>query len=512
MPSPELVPALLRRRASEAGSALAFRASEDTLGWRDVLAEAESLAGVLAASGVQRGDRLALVMPAGLDFVRAVFAAQLAGAASCAVNPGLPPATALRRAALVRPKLVLAGEELAAALTGALAGAAASAAPPLYTESSLRRGIGAAPPPPAAPAPDELAFLQLTSGTTGEPRAAMVSHRALAAYLVAFGAALRPTPRDALVVWVPPWHDLGLVYGLFAPLAGPCPAHLVRPAIATIPLWLQTISRHGGTITGAPDFAYRLACRLVEPGDVDLRRLRCATSGGEPVRLQTILAFERRFGVPGVVRPGYGQAEATLGLAYNRAGRPLRTAAGGAVSCGQPMPGVQLRIVDDAGRELPPGERGEIAARTPSAFSGYFDAPEDTAAAWRDGWLLTGDAGLLDRDGELYVLGRRRALLKRAGSALAPRELEEVAETVPGIRASAAVGIADPDAGERIVLVAESAAEDTAGRAEVAAAVAAAIRDALGFAPEVRVVPPRGIPRTENGKVRHSELRRRLET
>lgn len=500
-----LLLALLRRRAAEHGRQLAVAAGTDTLSYADLLADATALARGYIASGVSAGDRVGLVMPAGLDFVRAVFGVQLAGAALCAVNPTLPPATALRRAALVRPAVVAVADDLLPALVAAHSAGDA----PLASLGSLSRDAPARAPLPEEAGRDRLAYLQLTSGTTGEPRAAMVSHGALAAYVSSLRQALQPRRDDAFVVWVPPWHDLGLLYAVFAPLAFGCPAHVVPPAIATLGLWLETISRVGGTFTGAPDFAYRLACRLVEPRGLDLSRLRCATNGGEPVRLQTIRDFEARFGVPGVVRPGYGQAEATLGIALLRPGEPLRTTATGALSCGRPLPGVTVRIVDDDGLPLPAGEPGEIAVRTPAAFSGYFEAPEETARVLRDGWLLTGDIGLLDERGEVYVLGRRRVLLKRAGSPLAPRELEEAAEAVPGVRSSAAVGLTDGVAGERIVLVVEAAA--TVSPAGLIAAVAAAARAALGFAPEVLLVAPREIPRTENGKVRHAELRRRLE-
>ncbi|HWS71463.1 MAG TPA: class I adenylate-forming enzyme family protein, partial [Thermoanaerobaculia bacterium] len=149
----------------------------------------------------------------------------------------------------------------------------------------------------------------------------------------------------------------------------------------------------------------------------------------------------------------------------------------------------------------------EIAVRGPAVFSGYFDAPEETARALRGGWLHTGDAGTLDDDGHLYVLARQRAMLKRGGVPLAPRELEEAAQSVPGVRIAAAIGLppAANASSEQIVLVFEREGDSETPPAQQ---VAAAIERTLGFAPDrVFVVPARSIPRTWNGKIRHRELR-----
>jgi acyl-CoA synthetase (AMP-forming)/AMP-acid ligase II len=209
-----------------------------------------------------------------------------------------------------------------------------------------------------------------------------------------------------------------------------------------------------------------------------------------------------------VIRPGYGLAEATLGVSALRPGEPLRVDHRGNVSCGRPFPGIEVRIAPaDGGEE----EVGEILVRGPTVFAGYFDADEATREALRDGWLHTGDMGRLDADGHLYVLGRRRALLKRGGAPLAPRELEEAVEGIPGLRAAAAVGLppTDGSATEEIVLAVEADASVSPPR--MATAVAEAVREALGFAPDrVVVLAPRTLPRTPNGKVRHQVLRGEL--
>lgn len=475
--------AALASRAASAPDALAFAAGEERLSYGRLRAEAEALASGLARLGVRRGDRVVLLLPAGLDFLRAFFALQRLAAIPCALDPAMAEATAARRAARVRPALVLASGPMA--------------------DGPRAVKLGEVPrlPPWEGPGPeeDDVAFLQPTSGTSGEPRAAVVLHRNAIASLRASRDWLGLGPQDVLAGWVPPWHDLGLVRFILGPIYFGAPCHLVPPAIRTLPLWLRTASEVRATVLGAPDFAWRLAARLVDPEGLDLSSLRYATNGGEPVRRSTIESFERRFGVPGVIRPGYGLAEATLGVTGLLPGEPLRVDSRGNVSCGRPFPGTEVRT---------DGSPGEILVRGPAVFAGYFEAEEATRETLRDGWLHTGDIGRLDADGHLYVLGRKRALLKRGGAPLAPRELEETAEGVPGVKVAAAVGLPpSPDAStEEIVLAVE--ADPAAEPSQLAWAVSAAVEEALGFAPDgVLVLAPRTIPRTPNGKVRHAVLR-----
>jgi acyl-CoA synthetase (AMP-forming)/AMP-acid ligase II len=445
---------------------------------------------------VGRGDRVALFLPSGLGFIRVFFALQRLAAVPCAFAPGSSPAAGARRAARVRPCLILVDGPEAEGLARAL------------TEDGLRCAAlpevpwAAAPPSRPEVSEEDLAFLQPTSGTSGEPRAAMITQANALASLRAARDMLEIGPRDVLVSWVPPWHDLGLLRFVLGPVYFGAPCHLVPPAIRTLPLWLRTASEMRATILGAPDFAWRLATRLVDPEGLDLSSLRYATNGGEPVRQSTILAFEERFGVPGVLRPGYGLAEATLGVTCLRQGEPLRVDDRGNVSCGRPLPGVEVRIDQKV------DETGEILVRGPAVFAGYFEA---SAEVLRDGWLHTGDVGRLDADGHLYVLGRRRAMLKRGGAPLAPREVEEAAARVPGLRIAAAVGLPPAPDGltEEIAVAVE--ADPAADPLQIAADVSAAIEEALGFAPDqVVVLAPRTIPRTANGKIRHPALRREL--
>jgi acyl-CoA synthetase (AMP-forming)/AMP-acid ligase II len=486
--------AVLAERAAVDPHALAFAHDAERITYRELHEQAGALAAGLVRLGIRPGDRVALFVPAGLDFARCFWAVQLAGAVSVAFNPYAPAATAVRRASRVRPSLTLLWR-----IDDEFAREASSLGLRCIALEDVPRSGNA---PALDVDPEAFAFFQPTSGTTGESRAVMIRHRNVMAVLRAYRQAYYVDAKDVMVSWVPPWHDLGLVRFMIGSVYHGAACHIVTPSIQTIPRWLETITKVRGTISGAPDFAYRLAARFGDPSSIDLSSVRWMTNGGEPVRLSTIEAFETRFNCPGVVCPGYGLAEATLGVTFIEPGQPIRVDERGNVGCGKALPGVELKIEDD-----------EILVRGDGVFAGYFDADEATAETLRDGWLHTGDTGHLDADGELYILGRRRAMLKRGGAVLAPRELEEAAQKVDGVRIAAAVGITrmDESMTEEIVLAIEidSRVEDPDA---LAAAVAQEVHRTLGFAPDrVLVLPPRAIPRTYNGKIRHDALRKELE-
>lgn len=488
---PATLAEVLAFRAESDPGRLAFAEHDACLTYRELFGGASSIAAGLRATGIRRGDRIAMSLPAGLDFVRTFWALQLLGAISCALNPYSPPASVLRRAMRVRPRLLIAHDEaLASEARAAGVETILLADLPRSTDRLSLDGV----------TPEDIAILQTTSGTSGEPRAAMIRHRNVLLSVAGAVEALHFGPHDVLVSWVPPWHDLGLIRFMIGSVYFGAPCHIVQPAIQTIPEWLKTIGRVGGTVTGAPDFAYRLASRMVDPTSVDLSSLHGATNGGEPVRRSTIEAFETMFALTRTLIPGYGLAEATLGVTCLRPGQPLRTDARGNVSCGPALPYVDVRIDNE------PGEPGEIVVGGPLVFAGYFEAEEATNAVLRDGWLYTGDIGQLDADRHLYVLGRKRAMLKRGGAVLAPRELEEAAQQVAGVKIAAAVGLESEFASEQIVVAVEIDERDDAQR--ITRQVSDSVRATLGFAPERVIAMKRGtIPRTYNGKLRHDALR-----
>jgi acyl-CoA synthetase (AMP-forming)/AMP-acid ligase II len=242
---------------------------------------------------------------------------------------------------------------------------------------------------------------------------------------------------------------------------------------------------------------------MVDPASVDITSLRFCVNGGEPVRSSTIEQFERRFGLDRVVQPGYGLAETTLGVTTHGPGDRFVVDDRGNVSCGPPLAGVEVQVSGDASAP------GEILVGGDYVFAGYFDAIDETRKVLRDGWLHTGDIGYRDSQGLIYVLGRSRAMLKRGGAVVAPRELEEAAQEVDGVRLAAAVSApAESAVSETITVVVETKDSQGSPANALAAAVSRAIVAAAGFAPgSVALVPPRTVPLTANGKVRYDRLR-----
>jgi acyl-CoA synthetase (AMP-forming)/AMP-acid ligase II len=464
---------LAQRAAGPNADQIAFDDGQEAVSFAGLMERALERAGSIQQLGVTRGDRVALVMSAWLPFVEVFWGLQMIGAVPCAFNPSVPGAMLARRIERMQPRIVISDEDAAGL----------RASPAEIGDVEIQ--------------PSDLALLQYTSGTSGEPRAAMINHNNVLAYLRATEGI---TTDDVFVGWVPPWHDLGLMRFVITPVHLGLPCFLVEPSIWTIPDWLATISRSGGTLTAAPDFCYRLATRMVAPGRVDLSSLRFASIAAEPVRQATIEGFERRFQVPGALVPGYGLAEATVGVTTHLPGERYVVDEHGNVSCGKAMPGIEVRAGN--GRSAPE----EILVRGEVVFDGYFEARQDTNRVLVDGWLRTGDTGYLDQEGRLFVLGRRSAMIKRGGAVIAPRELEEAAERAPGVRLSAAVGAGPYEDTVTVVVEARTSASDSA--AQVATEVSRQIVAAAGFAPgRVLVVAPRAIPRTVNGKVSHDRLR-----
>jgi acyl-CoA synthetase (AMP-forming)/AMP-acid ligase II len=470
---------VMLERAHQDPDGLAYDYGQASLTFGQLAERAADRAAALRAAGVRPGDHVALVMSSDLPFVEMFWGLQLIGGVPCSFNPDAPREAVTKRVGVVRPALVVTDDSAGELLSG--------------------------PPLPRLPdiGPEDLAFLQMTSGTTGAPRAAMVRQRNVISFL---RETTHLVPGDVPVSWMPPWHDFGLVGFIISCVFAGAGCHMLAPSISSIPDWLRTISRVGGTVTGGPDFAYRLATRMVDPSDIDLSSLRAAFNGGEPVRWSTIEHFEERFSALGVICPTYGLAEATVGVTMHCPGEKRVIDERGNVSCGSAICGFEVR----AGSDL--DHPDEIVARGEPVFAGYLDAPDDTGQALRDGWLQTGDLGYLDETGQLYVLGRRASMLKRGGGVVAPRELEEAAQRVEGVRLAAATSVPDPKREEELIVVVVEAEQSPGGPGtNLARQVSRAVADRVGFAPNrVQVVPPRSIPRTENGKIRHQRLQRAL--
>jgi fatty-acyl-CoA synthase len=560
---------------------------EAFLSWGEVHARAERAAAALAALGIRRGDRVAIVLRTEPAFLDAFLGSWLAGAVPVPLYPpvrlgrmdeyvrstsrmlevsgarlvlsrGAVKRLLGRAVELARPELGCRDAEdllRVPAAPGDLARGRDEAAPPRPAparEPSPRRS-GARPggppgepeePRPAAPAraglprPDDLALVQFSSGSTVDPKPVALTHAAVAAQIDALVAAVTPGPQDALVSWLPLYHDMGLIGAPLGAMSYPGPLVLIAPEhfLARPGLWLRAIARHGGTLSAAPSFAWAYAADRVK--DEELRGLslaswRFALDGAEQVSGEAMRRFAarfERFGFdPAALVPVYGLAEAALAVTFGRRGKPLRglrvdpvvlARDGLAVpgdreiaSVGTPVPGVEVEVRGDGGDPLPQGRLGRIHVRGPSIMREYLGDPEATARALRGGWLDTADLGFV-RDGELYVHGRARDVVVVRGANHAPEEFEAALDGIPGVRPGCAVaaGFAPEGAGgEALLLLVERRRRTPVPDEAIVAGVRSAVLERTGIAPHtIRVLEPGTLPRTSSGKLRRAEAARRF--
>jgi acyl-CoA synthetase (AMP-forming)/AMP-acid ligase II len=475
--------------------------------------ESRRCAAGLARAGIGAGDRVAILLPTCREFFGTFFGVMALGGVPVPLYPTLSGDVlgAIFAHAGVRAVVTISWFEAAVA--------AARAAAPTVTAVFEPGDLARPAPEPAWPpvGEDQTAFLQYTSGSTGHPKGVDLPHRSVLANVRAFVQAVGARRGDPAVSWLPLYHDMGLIgLGLGSLYAG-CHLYLLPPDLRNPRQWLELVSRTRAVFTASPDFGYRNCLRNVrDTTGLDLSSLRVGFTGAEPIRSETVRAFESRFGIRDVLLPAYGLAEATLAVTLGEVGAPIRVDSTGRwVGVGHPIPGVEVAIWDDGadggpGRFLSAEAVGEIVVRTPGAMRGYYRDPEATAHVFRSGWLHTGDLGYLAADGYLFVVGRQKDLIIVSGENLVPGDVERVVDLVPGVRYSAAVGVPSDRVGtERLVVVAEVRETETApGRATtLVRAIVGAVRDARGLRPSrVLLVRPGTIPKTTSGKIQHARL------
>jgi acyl carrier protein len=556
------------------------------LTYGDLLQRARRVAAGLGAAGVERGQAVALMLPSGHDYFVAFFGVLLAGAVPV---PLYPPARRSqiedhlrRQAGILTTSQAVALVTFPEVMTVArLLRAQVLGLGRVMTVAELEEGSGGGGKAGAAageggrgaggPAAADVALLQFTSGSTGRPKGVVLTHANLLANLRALGQAVAIGPQDVVVSWLPLYHDMGLIGAWMASLYFGMPLVLMSPLgfLARPARWLQLLSRHRGTLSAAPNFAYELCARKVadeELAGVDLSAWRFALNGAEPVSPEAIRRFTGRFRRhgfrPEAMAPVYGLAECSLALAipplgrgpvvdavereaFERSGRAVpvspdsprklvaaeerqaETTKPGAAEagegpgvpdprelrfagCGMPLPGHELRIVDAAGHEVGDRQEGSLHFRGPSATSGYFRDAEATRRLRRGEWLDSGDrAYTVGR--EVFITGRDKDIIIRAGRNLYPHELEAAVGGVAGIRQGcvAVFGVADRATGtERLVVLAETRAAGETERQRLREAVQDAIVAWLGEpADEVVLAPPHAVPKTSSGKVRRTASR-----
>jgi acyl-CoA synthetase (AMP-forming)/AMP-acid ligase II len=558
---PRTLPAVLEWRAGLAPDrrALTFLQDGETetghLTQGALAGAAGRIAGALAARGVgpamgpglEGAARVLLLYPAGLDFVQAFMGTLRAGAVAVpAPHAQGGRSQAARLAAIAAdaaPALVLTTTGLCAETEAALGPAI-----PVTTIEALLAGAQEMPPP--LPAPDALALIQYTSGSTGNPRGVMITHAAIMANQRMITERFGHSPATVCVGWLPMFHDMGLIGNLLQPLYAGYLSVLMPPvAFLEDPLhWLAAITRYGagggvtgsGITGGAPNFAYDLCVDRIAPADradLDLRGWTIAYSGSEPVRAATLDRFAAAFAPYGFRRrafyPCYGMAEATLliagGEVADLAPRVTVTEPGQAprsvVGCGAPGADHAVLVVDpETHSPLPAGQTGEIWFAGPSVGSGYWQRPAETAAMFgaspadRDDprWLRTGDLGFV-QGAEVFVTGRIKDVLIVKGRNHYPQDLEATAQAShPGLRpdCGAAFLVEGPDGAGRdrqaLVIVHEVTAAVLRAPpvAEIAGAMRAAIsRDHGLHLAVVALIRPGSLPKTTSGKLQRARTR-----
>ncbi len=547
-----------RRRAAESTHAehlvlLGEDGGAESVSFARLLDGAGAVARALGARGIEPRQTVALMLPTGLDFYFSFLGVLLAGAVPVPVYPPVKLDRLEEYAA--RQVGILGNAQVRALITERRAQVLAELLRPkvrslksvVRAESLVAEGRGdGAGGAEVAVAAGDLALIQYTSGSTGDPKGVTLSHSNLIANIRSIGDAVSVRGDDVVVSWLPLYHDMGLIgcwlfalyYGLkmisFSPLA-----FLRRPK-----RWLRAISDYRGSLSPAPNFAYELALRRIHDRDLeglDLSSWRWALNGAEPVSPETALGFCRRFAACGfrreALRPVYGLAENAVALTFPAAGDALRIESVARetferqhravavdevddgreplrfVSVGRPIAGNEVRVVDGGGAEAGERMEGDVEFRGPSATPGYYRNPQATAAIrTADGWTRTGDRGYLAA-GELFITGRSKDVIIKAGRNIHPTEVEAAAARVDGIRRGcvAAFGAAGGgDGREELVVVAETRRKEPQARAALATEVRRRVSSVIGVAPDVvELVPPHTVPKTPSGKLRRAECRAR---
>lgn len=496
-----------------------------------------SIAADLMNRGVRKGDRVALVLPTSPEFVQCIFGVLCAGAIPVPLYPpvrlGRLDEYHRKTAAMlhaVDAALIVTDERIRRFLGVAVH----ISAPRLgcVTASSLG-GTNSGEMEVAA---DDVAIIQFSSGTTHDPKPVALTHANVLSNLAAIEHYLRdegtPEAVGVGVTWLPLYHDLGLIGNLLLAFHVPSPLVLIPPELfAAVPAaWLRAISRHRGTHSAAPNFAFGLCLKRIRDDElegVDLSSWSVCFIGAEAISVAAQRRFSERFGRWGFrassLTPGYGMAEATVAVTFKPVGNSFNTLGVDAeklalegvvergskelVSVGCPLAGVEFEIRDAHGAALPPGRVGHIFIRGRSVMAGYFARTDLTKQVLLDGWLDSGDLGF-EHDGELFLCGRHKDIVVVRGAKYAPEDFETALDGLPGVRAGCAVaiGFVPPgDDDEALAMLVETNSDATPTLAQD---VASRVEERTSILPaHVELLAPGTLPRTTSGKLRRREAR-----
>jgi fatty-acyl-CoA synthase len=509
--------------------------------------ESITLARKLLGMGLHKGDRVALVAETTPHFLRFFFACQYAGLVPVSLPASVNLGGHTVYVTQLRGLLESSQAAVAMAPTGYLS---------FLSEAGEGLGLKLIGDPEAFDAlpepdvefdpvqPEDIAYIQYTSGSTRFPRGVMIEQRAVMSNLAGITRhGVKMGPGDRCFSWLPFYHDMGLVGLVLVPVASQVSVdYLDTREFAMRPRqWLNLMTKTKATISFGPPFGYELCTRRLRPGEAskyDLSNWRVAGVGAEMIRSETLTRFAKALEPAGFDEKAflacYGMAECSLAISFaplfeghstdcvdgdhhsdHQEALPIHLSENPGrarcfVECGQPLPEYEVEIRDDGGRVLPDRQSGSIFVRGPSVMSGYFNAPDETAAALsEDGWLNTGDIGYRV-DGSLIITGRKKDLIIINGRNIWPQDLEYLAEHQPEVRIGDALAfsVPNPDDGEEIcILVVQCRESDQNKRANLISRLNRLVHLELGIDVYVELVPLHTLPRTSSGKLSRSKAR-----
>ncbi len=517
---------------------------EQMITYADLDHASRRIAAGLLEKGIQKGDRVAIMLPTEASFFESFFGVLYAGGIPVPIYPPFRRPQVedhlRRQAGILRnagARLLIVSSEIRS-MGQLLFGLVhqlqfVETAEGLAASEALQQSV-----PSDA---ETVALVQYTSGSTGDPKGVVLTHANLLANVRSMGEAVQASSADVFVSWLPLYHDMGLIGAWLGTLYYGAPTIIMPPLafLADPGRWLRTIGRHRATLSAAPNFAFELCCKSVHDEDIrglDLSSLRMLLNGAEPVSRATIERFTQRFAKfgfnPGAMAPVYGLAENSVGLAFPPVGRlpmvdKVQRAAlsrnGRAapapqddetalefVACGRPIPHHEVRIVDDGGLEVPERTEGRLQFKGPSATKGYFQDEEKTRRLFDGDWLESGDRGYIAA-GDVYITGRIKDMIIKAGRNIYPQELEEVVGSIKGVRKGcvAAFSTQDQRTGtERLVLLVETRLNRPEDVSALRQEIIEVSSVALDIVPDdVVLAPPHTVPKTSSGKIRRSSAR-----
>jgi len=520
----------------------------EVITYAELEAGAEKVASALQQRELKPAEPVAIMLPSGADYFFSFFGILIAGGIPV---PIYPPARLsqledhMRRHALIldncRASILITVPE--AKHVAQLLKSLVPNLQQIVSTSELKASSAKAMFPTLRA--QDIAFLQYTSGSTGNPKGVVLTHANLLANIRSMGEVVDAGSEDVFVSWLPLYHDMGLIGAWLGSLYYAALFVVMSPLdfLARPERWLWAIHRYRGTLSASPNFGYEYSMHRLKDADLtglDLGSWRAAFNGAEAVSPETLEQFCKRFSLFGfhekAMMPVYGLAESTVGLAFtplqrgaciDRIQRDTFSRSGVAiaakeddsnalrfVSSGLPLPGHQIRVVDPAGHELPERREGRLEFRGPSSTSGYYRDAEKTQTLFDGEWLDTEDLAYI-ANGELYVTGRIKDIIIRAGRNIYPDELEKVVGNVPGIRKGCVAVFASMDQKtqtEKLVVMAETRSDDPDEHHTLRSEINALSVDLTGIPPdEIVLAPPGSVLKTSSGKIRRSASRERFE-